>query len=154
MPMHARVLLLTLCVTLALAGCTEGVGKGNFELKPQSIGWFAGDEARFTLELTSTLLRDAPSFTIDRRFAIEEIQLTETGVTFGGDYETRDPDALDLRLAMANVTGDAFTLDAEHPALDLVVKLPEDLRDSEYRLEIKLFKVGWVKSESFRVDVR
>lgn len=156
--MHARAplaaLVAALTVAAGLAGCMDGVGKSNFDLEPQSIGWFAGEEAHFTLEMTSTLLRDAPTFTIDRRFAIEEIQLTEKGVTFGGDFETRDPDALDLRLAMGNETGDSFTLDAEHPKLDLYVRLPEDLRDSEYVLEVKLFKVGWVKSDSFRVDVR
>lgn len=153
MPMHARVFLAPLLVALALAGCAD-VGKGNFDLKPQSIGWFAGDEAHFTLEITSSLLGDVPAFTIDRRFAIEEMQLTEKGMGFGGDFETRDPDALDLRLAMGNETGERFTLDGDHPKLDLYVRLPQDLRDSEYVLEMKLFKVGWVKSESFRVDVR
>ena len=154
MPPHARATLVALAVAVGLAGCTEGVGTSNFDLRPQSIGWFAGEEAHFTLEMSSTLLRDATSFTIDRRFAIEEIQLTQKGVTFGGDFETRDPDALDLRLAMGNETADSFTLDPEHPRLDVYVRLPETLRDAEYVLEIKLFKVGWVKSESFRVDVR
>ena len=152
--MHARVTLVALCAVLALSGCTGDVGKGNFDLRPQSIGWFAGDEAHFTLEITSSLLGDVPSFTVDRRFAIEEIQLTEKGMSFAGDFETRDPDALDLRLAMGNETGEKFTLDGEHPRLDLYVRLPEDLRDSEYVLELKLFKVGWVKSDSFRVDLR
>ena len=152
--MHARVTLAALCAVLALSGCTADAGKGNFDLKPQSIGWFAGEDAHFTLEIGSSLLGDVPSFTIDRRFAIEEVQLTEKGMSFGGDYETRDPDALDLRLARGNETGETFTLDGEHPRLDLYLRLPEDLRDSEYVLELKLFKVGWVKSDSFRVDVR
>lgn len=143
-----------LALSVAFAGCTsEAAGRGNFDLKPQRIGWFAGEEATFTLEIGSGFFGGVPTFTIDRRFAIEEIQLTEKGMSFGGDYETRDPDALGLRLSMGNVTADSFTLDAENPRVDVHLRLPADLRDSEYVLEMKLFKVGWVKSESFRVDV-
>ena len=156
--MRARALttLLVLAAALATAGCTAdgAAGKGNFDLKPQRIGWYAGDEAHFTLEITPSLLRSEPSFTIDRRFAIEEIQLDEQGFAVGGDYETKDPDDVALRLSMDNATADEFTLDAQHPRLDLALMLPTDLRDSEYVLEIKLFQVGWIKSEPFRVDLR
>lgn len=153
--MRALRLVLVLALGAAFAGCTaEGAGSSNFELKPQRVGWFAGDEARFTLEITSSLLRGAPSFTIDRRFAIEEIRFTERGVKVGGDRETKDPDSVGLRLERAGEPADEWTLDGTNASVDLVVTLPGDLRDSEYQLELKLFKVGWVKSDPFRVDVR
>lgn len=154
MPLHARVFLL-LVTALVLAGCSsDGVGKGNFELTPQRIGWYAGDNATFTLELKSSLTRSDPSFTIDRRFAIEEIQLNEKGLRFGGDYDTRNPDDVNLRLMRDNVTADEFVLDSENRSIEIVLTLPEELRDSEYALELKLFDVGWIKSETFRVDKR
>lgn len=144
---------LALLLPLALAGCTAGgVGTSNFDLLPQKVGWFAGEEAHFVLEISSSLLARDPTFTVDRRFAIEEIRFNEKGVTFGGDYETRDPDAVGLRLARANATVQEHTLTAEAPSLDVFVTIPPELRDSEYVLEIKLFNVGWVESETFRVD--
>lgn len=156
MSLRAVHLLLALCLASGLAGCASdaGAAKGNFELTPQRIGWYAGEEARFTLALTPTLLRDEPSFTLDRRFAIEEIQLTEKGVTFGGDYSTREPDDLELRLVRGNETADEFVLDATNHSVELVLRLPSDLRDSEYVLEMRIFQVGWIKSDTFRVDVR
>ena len=153
--MHARTTLLTLVAMAALAGCTAaGAGSSNFDLKPTRVGWYASEEAGFTLAITSSLLHSQPSFTIDRRFAIERLDLTEQGVKFGGDYETKDPDSVNLTLSRDGNVSDEFTLDAEHPSIDVSVKLPDDLRDSEYALELKLFKVGWVKSEKFRVDRR
>lgn len=155
MPLHARVFFLLLALSVAAAGCSSAdVGKGNFELTPQRIGWYAGDNATFTLELKSSLTRSDPSFTVDRRFAIEEIQLNEKGLKLGGDYETRDPDALGLTLSRDNVTADEWVLDSENRSILVTITLPEDLRDSEYTLEIKLFQVGWIKSEPFRVDKR
>jgi hypothetical protein len=152
---HARTALLTLIALAALAGCTaQGAGSSNFDLKPARVGWYAGDEATFTLAITSSLLHGQPSFTIDRRFAIERLDLTEQGIKFGGDYETKDPDAVNLTLSRDGNATDELTLDKEHPSLDVSVTLPDDLRDSEYALELKLFKVGWVKSEKFRVDRR
>jgi hypothetical protein len=155
--MHrAAGLALALVVALGLAGCTAaGAGTSNFSLKPATIGWYAGDEARFTLAISSSLLHSKPSFVIDRDFAIEEIQLDESGLKFGGDYSTKDPNAVGLRLAQggsANATN--YTLDATHPSVDVYVTLPSSLRDSEYQLELKLFDVGWVKSDAFRVDHR
>lgn len=150
--LHAAVLL---ALAAALAGCSSGPGRGDFDLEPQRIGWFAGDEARFTLTLDPGFMKGEPTFTLDRHFAIEEMQLTERGVTFGGDFETKDPlAALDLRLVRGDETADEFVLDAANRSVDLVLTLPTDLRDSEYVLEVKLFQVGWVKSSPFRVDVR
>lgn len=148
-------LLLALALAALAAGCTgASVGTSNFELRPQKVGWYTGEEAHFVLSMTPSLLRSEPSFTIDRRFAIEEIRLTEKGMSVGGDYKTKEPDDVSLRLSRENVTADEFVLDATNGTLDLRLVLPEDLRDSEYVLELRLFQVGWVKSEPFRVDRR
>ena len=153
--MRAPTMLFTLVALAALAGCTaEGAGSSNFDLRPTRVGWFAGDEATFTLSVGSSLLNGAPNFTIDRRFAIERLDLTEQGVKVGGDYETKDPDSVGLTLSRDGNVSDEFTLDAQHPSIDIALTLPGDLRDSEYALELKLFKVGWVTSDEFRVDRR
>lgn len=132
----------------------EGAGTGNFALEPQRVGWYAGDEAHFVLSITPNLVRSSPEFVIDRHFAIEEIRFDEAGVTFGGDFETKDPNAVALRLSRDNLTAEEFTLAPDTPALDVHVTIPQELRDSEYVLELKLFKVGWVESGKFRVDHR
>ncbi|MFA5860323.1 MAG: hypothetical protein WDA16_01375 [Candidatus Thermoplasmatota archaeon] len=152
--MHRVVALAAFVMFVAAAGCTaQGAGTSNFDLKPDGIGWYAGDEAHFFLNITSSVLHSKPSFMIDRQFAIEEIRLVEHGLNFGGDYRTKDPNAIALRLEQAgNVTASSFVLDADHPSLDVFLNTPEKLRDSEYTLELKLFQVGWVKSDRFRVD--
>lgn len=144
-----------LLVALLLAGCSaSGATTGNFELTPARVGWYAGDEARFHLNLTPSLMHGKPSFTIDRRFAIEEVNFDERGIRFGGDHATRDPDSIGLKLERDGETRDEWTLDKEHPSVDVVLTLPESLKDSEYALELKVFDVGWVKSDAFRVDHR
>lgn len=144
-----------LALALLVAGCTaEGAGTSNFELTPQKVGWYAGDDATFTLSITSSLLRSEPSFTIDRRFALEEVMLNERGVRFGGDHSTRDPDSVALRLESGGVTAEEWTLDERRPAVNVTLTLPDTLKDSEYALELKVFEVGWVKSAPFRVDRR
>ena len=146
---------LAVIAVAALAGCSaEGASTGNFSLRPQKVGWYAGDEAAFTLAIESSFFRSDPSFTVDRRFAIEEVRFEEDKFTFGGDYETRDPDAVGLRLARDNRTADEFLLDAEHPSIEVRVTLPAELRDSSYTFALKLFEVGWVESSVFRVDHR
>lgn len=152
--MRARSWLLSVIALAALAGCTADASTGNFSLVPARVGWFAGDTATFTLTIGSSLLNAEPSFTIDRRFAIEKIELSEQGVRFGGDYSTRDPDAISLTLLRDGNASEEFVLNASHPSIDLSLRLPEDMRDSEYALELKLFKVGWVKSDKFRIDRR
>lgn len=154
--MHMRrPLAITLTLALALAGCTaSGASTGNFELTPERVGWYAGDTATFTLNITPSVTRQAPGYTIDRYFAIEEIRFDERGASFGGDFETRDPNDVDLLLIQGSTSGDEFTLDSENPTVLLQLEIPQKLRDSEYVLEVKLFKVGWVKSEPFRVDER
>lgn len=138
-----------------LAGCTaSGASSGNFELIPERVGWYTGETAQFTLNITPSITRQAPGYTIDRYFAIEEIRYDEKGASFGGDYETRDPDALHLKLIQDGVVGEEFALDSESPTILITLDVPAKLRDSEYVLELKLFKVGWVKSEPFRVDER
>lgn len=154
MPGTSRLLVALLCA-LAFAGCTaSGASTGNFSLEPQRVGWYAGEEAHFVLALSPSLTRSSPQFTIDRHFAIEEIRLVEKGVSFGGDYGTRDPLDVSLRLSRDGVEADEFVLDADRPSVDVHLTLPEKLRDSEYVLELELFKVGRVKSDSFRVDLR
>lgn len=156
MPLPARRLALAVLIAAAsLAGCAaEGASTSNFELKPQKVGWYAGEEAHFVLTIGASLLNSAPSFTIDRRFAIEEIELEEQGFTFGGDYSTRNPDDVVLRLERGNATAPEFLLTSDAPSLDVRLVLPAELRDSEYVLQLKLFNVGWVESDVFRVDHR
>lgn len=150
-----RHVTLALLAFALLAGCTaSGASSGNFELVPAKVGWYTGDTAQFTLNITPSVTRQAPGYTIDRYFAIEEIRYDERGATLGGDYETRDPDELRLKLVQDGTVGEEFLLDAERPTITILLDVPAKLRDSEYVLELKLFKVGWVKSESFRVDER
>jgi hypothetical protein len=150
-----RASLIAVLLVGLFAGCTaEGASSGNFELKPDRIGWYAGERASFTLNITASITRQAPDYLIDRNFAIEEIRYDEKGASLGGDYETRNPDDVSLRLLQDGVAGQEFVLDVERPTLTLELDVPEKLRDSEYVLEVKLFKVGWVKSDSFRIDIR
>lgn len=148
-------LTFALFAVLAFAGCTAaGATGGNFVLIPEKIGWYTGERAHFMLNMTPSLTKQAPEYVLDRNFAIEEIRFEERGASIGGDFETRDPDALHLTLVQNGTTGEEFKLDAMRPGVDIYVDVPEKLRDSEYQLELKLFKVGWVKSEVFRVDHR
>lgn len=149
-----RPLILLLAAGL-LAGCAaSGASTSNFELTPTRVGWFAGEEASFTMSLTATLLRSEPSFEIDRRFALEEILLNERGMRVGGDHKTREPDDVQLRLLRGGVEQESWTLDSSTRDLEVRLVLPDTLEDSEYQLELKVFEVGWVKSEPFRVDRR
>jgi len=153
--MRPVVALLSVALVALVAGCAaSGASTSNFELKPTKVGWFAGDEAHFALNITKSLTHSAPSFTIDRQFAIEEIKFNEKGLAFGGNYDTKKPDEVALRLEQNGTAGNEFKLDPDHPSVDVYVKVPDSLRDSEYTLEVKLFQVGWVKSDAFRVDTR
>lgn len=137
------------------AGCTaSGASGGNFDLKPERIGWYVGERAHFTLNITPSLTKQAPDYVLDRNFAIEEIRFDERGANIGGDFETRDPNDVNLDIQQNGVSGEEFTLDTQNSGVELYVDIPEKLRDSEYVLELKLFNVGWVKSEPFRVDER
>ena len=151
-----RFLAIVLLAAPALAGCfgVEGASTSNFSLTPQRVGWYAGEEAHFVLSISSSFFRSDPAFTVDRQFAIEEIRFKEKGLTFGGDFETRDPDEVKLRLARDNRTGDEFEMSLDNGTLDVHLKIPETLRDSSYTLALKLFEVGWVESGTFRVDKR
>ena len=147
------VAMTVVLLATALAGCTaDGASTSNFELKPTRIGWYTGDEAHFTLNMTKSLTHASPSFTIDRQFALEEIKFNEKGLSFGGNYDTRKPEDLSLRLEQNGTVGEEFRMDADHATVDVYLKIPEGLRNSEYVLEIKLFQVGWIKSDEFRVD--
>jgi hypothetical protein len=163
MPMLARAarmrtLALALLPALALAflaGCTaSGASGGNFELAPEKIGWYIGERAHFTLSIEPSLTKQSPDYLLDRHFAIEEIRYEERGAAIGGDYATRNPDDINLVMVQNETEGDEFTLNAIAPAVEIYVDIPAKLRDSEYVLEIELFKAGWVKSEPFRVDER
>lgn len=150
-----RLSLLAALLAAAFAGCTAtGASTSNFELTPDRIGWYAGDVASFTLNITGSLTRQSPDYVIDRHFAIEEIRFDEKGAAVGGDYKTRDPNDVSLRLSQNATSGQEFILNAENPSLTIELVVPEKLRDSEYTLELQLFKVGWVKSDPFRVDVK
>lgn len=148
----ARFAIVVLLLAAA-AGCTaSGASTGNFDLKPDRLGWYVGERAHFTLNLTPSLTKQAPDYVIDRNFALEEIRFDERGATVGGDFETRNPDDLKLTLVQNGTEGQEFTLNHVHPGIDIYLDIPEKLRDSQYVLEVKLFKVGWIKSEPFRVD--
>ncbi len=145
------VLLMLVAVS---AGCTsESASTSNFTLKPQAIGWYAGEEAAFVLELTTSLGRSSPAFTLDRNFALEELRFEEEGARFGGDYSTRKPGDVNLRLIVNGEEVDKVTLDLDNPRVEIRLNVPESLRDSSYILELRLFEVGWVKSTPFRVDL-
>lgn len=146
-------LALIVIVAAVAAGCTAaGAGSSNFELTPDRIGWYTGEIAHFTLNLTPSVTKQAPSYVLDRHFAIEEIRLNERGAAFGGDYETRNPDDVKLVLQQNGTNGEEFTLTRDSPGVDIYLRVPEKLRDSEYVLELKLFTAGWVRSDPFRVD--
>jgi len=151
--MHTRLLVLVSLAAVVLAGCTaSGAMPANFTLEPRAVGWYAGEEAHFVLQIEPSVVQKQPEFVLDRHFAIEEIRFEESGAKLGGDYKTRDPDSVQLRLVQDGVDVDEAVLSADHPRVDLYVTLPTDLRDSAYTLELELFQVGWVKSELFRVD--
>ena len=157
MPQLRSFFALTAVVIIAAlaAGCTsQGASTGNFDLHPAKIGWHIGDEAHFTLNMSSSLTHSAPSYTIDTTYAVEEIKFTEHGLKFGGDFDTKDATQVALRFAQNGAEGKEFRLDETNSSLDIFVKIPQDLRNSEYALEMKLFNVGWVKSDTFRVDTR
>jgi hypothetical protein len=151
-----RTLALALALALALlAGCTAtGASGGNFELTPERIGWYIGERAHFTLTITPSLTKQAPDYILDRHFAIEEIRFEERGAALGGDFVTRNPDDIDLVMVQNETEGTEFTMSAVNAHVELYVDIPAKLRDSEYVLELELFKAGWVKSEPFRVDER
>lgn len=148
-------LVLVLAVVAVFAGCTSAAaGTSNFALEPTRIGWYAGETGVFHLNLTPSMTKKDPDFLLDRHFAIEELRFNERGANIGGDYETRDMDDVKLVLSQGNVTAEEFRLDSDNPSVTVTLQIPEKLRDSEYVLEMKLFTVGWVKSEPFRVDER
>lgn len=151
-----RFLAIAVLIAPALAGCfgAEGASTSNFSLAPQRVGWYASEEAHFVLAISSSFFRSDPAFTVDRQFAIEEIRFKEKGLTFGGDFETRNPDDVKLRLSRDNRTADAFEMSLANATLDVHVVISEELRDSSYTLALKLFEVGWVESGTFRVDKR
>ncbi len=140
----------------ALAGCYAARGEAsswNFELAPDRVGWNVGEVARFTLQLKPALLAREPAYTIDRDLAIAEIELDQSGFSFGGDYRTRNAGDVDLRLWSGGGEIQETRLDAANPSVGLSIVLPADLSDAEYALGLKLFKVGWISSGEFRVNV-
>lgn len=154
MRMRQSVLAFALAAAFALvAGCSaSGASSGNFELVPERVGWYVGETAQFTLNITPSLTRQAPGYTIDRNFAIEELRFEERGASFGGDYKTRNPDDVSLVLLREGHPAQEVELDQDNPTILIQVEIPAKLRDSEYTFAIELFKVGWVKSDPFRVD--
>lgn len=148
--------LLALGAALALAGCTtvrSDAGVSNFDLRPERVGWNVSDEARFTLAIKAGLIGDEPDYEIDRDFAIEEILLHERGFSPNGNFRTKDPGAVELKLWRGGEEVASAILTQEAPSVGLSITLPDSLRDSEYSLELELFKVGRVKSDAFRVNV-
>lgn len=146
-----RLGALVLVATL-LTGCVGELGVSNFELEPERAGWNVGEEATFTLRLTPTFTVREPSYALDPEIAVEEVRLNEKGVGFGGDVSTRTPSDLGFMLLRNGSAVDEHDLTLNTPEVDLRLDLPEDLEDSTYVLEVKLFRVGWVTSDTFRVN--
>lgn len=144
-----------LVIAPVLSGCVEEgeADTSNFRLEPQRVGWNAGDVARFTLSIQETRFSKNPEYTVDRDFAIAEVELDARGVGLGGDYRTRNADDVDLRLYRNGTLVEEAPLDSANSSVDLTLRLPENLKDAEYVLALRLFEVGWVTSEPFRVNV-
>lgn len=151
----AFLALVAVAAAVALAGCTSSgaVSTRNFALEPQSVGWNVGETAWFTLTLSASTFSKEPAYEIDRDFAIEEIEFDEKGVGFGGDYRTRKSTEVGLHLWRDGHEVTKARLDSTNSTIDLSLVVPESLRDTEYTLDLRLFKVGWVSSEAFRVNV-
>lgn len=147
--------LASLVAAAALAGCATGAGArvANFALEPDGIGWNVGETARFTLTLQPSVFKKSPEYVIDRDLAIAEVELDRRGVGLGGDYRTRDANAVSLRLLVNGTHVDEARLDASNSTVTVTLKLPDKLDDAEYTLGLHLFRVGWVSSSPFRVNV-
>lgn len=144
-----RVLLLAATLlAVPLAGCSAPFGSAEFELVPERIGWNVTDIATFTLRFTPA--DDAPTYTIDPVFAVETLKLDTGGV--GGDFETDRPEELGFAIVLNGTAVQEHELSAASPEVTLAFRLPEDLKDESYTLQVSLFKGGDVESGAFRVN--
>lgn len=145
-----RVLTLAAALLAApLSGCSASVDAGNFVLTPTRIGWNVTDVASFLLEIAPSRGLDRPEYTIDPVFAVQSLELDTGGI--GGDYATQRPEELGFELVAGNRTVGEHRLVPGDP-VTLRFRLPEDLKDDAYALEIVLFQAGEVKSGTFRVN--
>lgn len=151
-PARAAAALLV-AVAALLGGCVGSVGASNFTITPDRIGWNTGEEASFTLALAPSLTRKSPEYAVDADFAIAEVSLNERGVGFGGDFHTRDATEIGLTLHRNGTVVEEALLAPGNESVTLRFTVPDDLNDGEYGLELKLFRVGWVRSAPFRVNV-
>lgn len=145
-------LLAVLAPALALAGCTSTLSASHFELKPTEIGWKIGQNALFHLHFDPGT-SDQREYTVDPVFAITEVRFEKNGLNAFGDYATTRAADLEIALVRGGDPVANYTLTPSARQIGLQLKVPDQLDDGEYRLEIKLFKVGWVKSDVFRVAV-
>lgn len=147
---HATVLAL-LALAASLAGCAEELSEANFTLTPTKSGWLVNEEASFLLKFEPEGAASS-RYDLDPTFAVTEMRFEKDGLNAMGDFETKR--AADLGLYLADAAGNSLgnvTLGAEARSVYLRFKVPEQLDNDVYRLEILLFKVGWVESETFRV---
>lgn len=145
-----RVSLLAVVLVVApLAGCSGTFSGGpEFELVPDRVGWNVTDLATFTLTFLAS--EDAPTFEIDPVFVVESIKLDTGGV--GGDFETDRPEELDFALRLNGTAVQQHVLSASSPEITLVFRLPEELKDDAYTVQVSLFKAGDIESKAFRVN--
>lgn len=150
--MRSIVALGALLVATALAGCVSEVSTADFELKPTEVGWRAGQEALFLLRFTpdgDTL----HTYDIDPVFAIEEIRFEKGGLNAFGDFETKRAADVSVALVQEGTVVSNWTLTPSAAQVGIRLKLPESLDNDAYTLEMKLFKVGWIESDVFRVAI-
>lgn len=152
--MHVRqfVPFVALLAAAALAGCTSDLSSADFTLKPTEVGWKIGQEALFNLQFHPEG-SDVRTYNLDPVFAIEQVRFEKGGLNAFGDYETKRAAELSVGLVSEGREVANYTLTPSAAQIGLRVKIPDSLDNDEYTLEVELFKVGWVKSDVFRVAV-
>jgi hypothetical protein len=133
------------------AGCASSLGTSNFTINPTEVGWKTGEEAVFVLHFNPENA-NPNVYTVDPVFAISEVKFEQDGIHLWGDYDTkRAQNDLGLAVLSNGSPVQNFTLTSSSPAAELRVQVPTSLGDGQYRLDVDLFQVGWVKSDLFRV---
>ncbi|MHB8584226.1 MAG: hypothetical protein ACYDDF_00100 [Thermoplasmatota archaeon] len=146
----AIVTLVALLSTAVVAGCVSGLSTSNFTISPTAIGWRVGDDAVFIIRFDPQGA-SVQTYTIDPVFAVSEVKFEQDGLHFWGDYDTKNA-VSDLQASILSNGSPVsnYTLASNSPEVQLRVHVPS-ISDGQYHLDVDLFKVGWVKSDLFRV---
>ncbi len=148
---RALISVIVLLLPTLLAGCTS-LDSGNFTLKATKIGWNIGARANFSLTLEAGRFQEDPVYTIDPLFAIEEVAFERAGANVFGDYSTKTSSDVGLRLLVAGKPVETAELSTGSPTVIIQVTIPDSLEDDTYHFVLKLFEVGTVESNAFRVN--